>query len=210
MAICAPLRTTLLFIRTLIGCAVALVVAFTAAAHADVVYTWVPETLTGLPGGPFNLGQFVFTDAAVAGGSVDFSETCASPCNPLIQPEVQVTGDPSGLISIDDTVPGGGVQYPLTQNSFFASILFDLTFNSDGTLSGVVVENNDSSDLSVSGTGNDWSGTTNSDLLNCNGDGPACQITGYWQAIPEPSSLSLVGWGLIAIAVRARLRRNMA
>jgi hypothetical protein len=69
----------------------------------------------------------------------------------------------------------------------------DLTFNPDGTLSGIFDLTLINDQLMVSGAGRSWSGSLGSDsLLNTCAPPTYCPVTGYWIAtVPEPSSLAL-------------------
>jgi hypothetical protein len=94
----------------------------------------------------------------------------------------------SGRIGLGGEIPG-----PTWQG---ASSIFDLVFNSDGTLSGSLESTLDTIEddtLDVSGSGMDWSGFVNSEECNCGG-----QVEGYWSDpggsanVPEPQSIVML------------------
>ena len=166
-------------------------------------YTWIPETAAGFSGfspvGLFSLGQVGF-ESESAGSHFSFIGSCSypTPCAPAYS-----TGD-FGSFSIQSW----GGKKPIV----FVDV--SVTFNADGTLTGTVDYNDEGADYYLSGSGNDWSGQFNSDLLNCYDPNP-CQATGYWTnggsvPVPEPSTWMLLFAGGVAGAGVLFRRRSLA
>ncbi len=165
-------------------------------AEASETYTWqtVSESGASWYNGPLPDLVLTFSDAVVASGSYSFDEDYNG--EPICTP------GPTNLdgLQISRDVPGG-------YSNCVVEAYFDLTFDPDGTLSGGMNYLDLNAQFNLYGSGDQWSGTFNSDLLNCNyPPGYACQVTGYWQ-VPEPSTLALFGAGLFGFAGFAALRR---
>lgn len=145
-------------------------------AQASVIYNWISDTS--------NIGSLIFSDAAVSnGGQFHWQELCAY----AAPAHCAVTGDQAAVTYR----PGMGS--PFSQP--VVSIDLDVTFNSDLTLSGQVRYVDWDGSFTLAGDGAEWSGTMDSDFLNCKAP---CQVTGYWldppepANVPEPASIAIV------------------
>jgi hypothetical protein len=186
--------------KAALGGIFASLVAMTAPAQAGPMsYVWVPLTasgeVSGNPVGLFSLGSIGFA-SALAGNNFNFHTQCG--LGPFCAPEF-FTGN-FGAVSIQTNI--SGKMFPIID------VTVGVTFNGDGTLSGTVRYIDTGADYFLSGSGNAWSGSFNSDLINCRNPTP-CAATGYWLAqgpiqAPEPFTLSLFGAGLVGAAALRR------
>jgi hypothetical protein len=188
-------RSLVIFIFSLI-----LIVFVITKVYANVTYNFVFTSVKG-PIGNVDVSKFptnsvTFTDAAIQSGHAQFGyPNSVPPIEPCTQATLSTCMTNSGFVA--------GSVGPRGIPSGNASLLspytsFSVTFNSDGTLSGVLnlSDANDTSGLQSSGTSGLWKGLFGSDYSNlctgyiANGHGGGCQITGYWkQVVPVTSNL---------------------
>jgi hypothetical protein len=194
--------------RTVLALATLLLSA-AVPALADVTYDFVPTGFAAgagpadFTGNPFPTNFFTVTDGVVAGGAMDFTVACPGLTYNCPQPWPDYFL--KGLVGVSGVLPGA--------TSGFAAYPVDITFNPDGTLSGVFDIVLDQDELVVRGSGRNWSGEIGSDVFDggpvCDG---LCTVTGYWITtdhrrlpMPEPPGLALL---LPALAATLRLRRG--
>lgn len=149
-----------------------------------ITYSWHYSSVTGGPvdlsSGFYDLPSITFSDAAVQAGSYS-----ANNCGFAVFGNCTHAGDISQVNN-------------LGFNDFIAyySWNINVSFNSDGTLTGSISWNNDSKDYHSTGDHLAWSGDMNSDRLNCYPD--RCSMTGFWHTstspvpVPEPGSAVLL------------------
>jgi hypothetical protein len=176
----------------------------TMSANASVTYNWVPLTQAGHPG-LYDFGKITFEDAAVTNAGFSARMSCDSePITPPYDCTI-FEGDPSQASMTTASI--GGMGPPL-------GYAIDVSFNLDGTLSGETIYGDLGANFFVNGTGTNWSGQINSDLINCDAPNP-CQVTGYWHTddlsglhedLPEAPTLPLAVAGILA-AIWASGRR---
>jgi hypothetical protein len=137
------------------------------------------------------IGSITFSDSAVGTGSYATTQTCL-PC-------ASSGDDPAQM------------QVHLVNTSPLLSEHVSLTFNLDGTLSGIISYHDQGAFLDVQGDGALWSGKINADwLLTCPIGG--CSVTGYYFGpatanIPEPASAAIFA-GSLMLATLLRRRRG--
>ena len=183
------------------------------AARADVTFDFVQTSASGggphAPGYPFTGDfehiSFTFTDAQVIAGSTSGTASCSS--------------GPLSCIGI----PG----FVTSSDAGYGSITASLTFNTDGPLSGSIVNNSSPGmagrggyDFTLSGSDTSWTGTLlasdDQRYRECGAaSGPdACTFTGYFVGsvettgttgtVPEPATLAVLGAGLLGLAAARR------
>jgi hypothetical protein len=198
--------------RTVLGALIGLLVGvgclFAAPAKAGASYSWVPLTAVGQvnnsPVSVFSLGSLGFNHPFLAGDSFSFSGQCAFPRQSVCDPGFN-TGNFADFY-IQTSIPGRSLS--------ILSLTINVTFNADGTLSGMTDYTDVNADFRLGGSEYAWGGVFNSDLINCN-DPPGfpCLATGYWQGspiqtIPEPSVWSLILMGIVGIGVAIKMKRR--
>jgi hypothetical protein len=179
--------------------AVLLLLLWTLPALADVIYDFVTTSASGIAfNKPFTDPKIIMTvdDAVLASGSYNYSaQHCLGLAGCLTGP----LGDPTGI----NIKAGLDFWTPL-----FGSALVNLTF-SDDAIAGSIREQGQTLGLTASGSLTEWSGTINSDSLNCVG---VCSFTGYWQdtrtIVPEASSLTILLVGVLSLGLVPLLRRR--
>jgi hypothetical protein len=199
------MRATLKIILLLVSL---LVCARGTPASAET-YGWVPLTadgdVNGSPVGLFSLG-FISFEPALGGDNFSYSGECfPSGPPPFFNCAPGFSNGDFGSFTIEPSILGGMKPILLVD--------IDVTFNNDGTLSGVIDYNDDGADFFTSGTGNSWTGQFNSDFINCSNPTP-CEATGYWQGAPIPApepptwALLLGGMGVIGAAASLKQMRR--
>jgi hypothetical protein len=184
-----------------------------ASANAAVTYLYYPPVVS--PGYIFNFftGSLTVTDAAVASGRLDL--TLLGICHDRSGLScLGFEGNISGFISL--TVGDGIAQEVATDTDWTGRQDIHVTFNPDGTLSGLISGGGFTSAMRTMGSGFDWTGSWGSDARSCpdqnvptNRDG--CLDPGYWFTsaalplqVPEPRSLWLFTGGLFALLLALR------
>jgi hypothetical protein len=190
--------------RTAFALAVVSILA-AAPAWADVTYDFIAtsdgpapfDPGSSPPPTPWTAATFSVPDSVVESGSMAFTVNCASA---YLCPEPWPS-DITGSFAFGGLIPAATPYY---QPGSGYPVAVDITFNSDGTLSGNFDILEVSNELSLSGNDMSWSGIIGSDLTN------NYAISGYWTAadpVPEPSSLALL---LPALGVMFWRRRRAA
>jgi hypothetical protein len=168
-----------------------------AAAHASVLYEFVPTSMSTPPGAPYTtfsvVGSLELTDAAVAAGAFDLSDVVDFSFSVNLGFEFKLVAAPSdpippvatGIVSPTGELTDGFIRHLTTSDSL--EIV--------GDFAGV------------------WTGEfiTDGSADGCNLTAFPCQFTGTWEVVPvpEPGTLALLGAGGLA-AVYLRRRRQSA
>jgi hypothetical protein len=173
-------------VRTMLAPVAAAFVLATAPAYADVTYDFILESI-----GPDSIGYtlgtrpgttiawFTVTAAVVESGSMSF--TASASCSSCFSVDF-----PGYFLSAGFNVGGAVFDDGNDQNG-----MFDVTFNADGTLSGLTDFGSSSAGYQFGGTEYAWSGSAGAELYSS-----SFPITGYWLAddplpVAEPSGAAL-------------------
>jgi hypothetical protein len=81
--------------------------------------------------------------------------------------------------------------------NYVGDFVFGIQFNPDGTLSGSIHYSSYNDTIMISGSEFDWSGTMDSDGPFC--FSAPCQVSGYFEAVPEPASWQLFAAALLGL-----------
>ena len=199
-----------------------LALAGIGCAQATVVYDWVPLTSSeniGSDVGPINIqldvGQIVITDQAYQSGSLSIDYGPSSDAEGTIGEDGAIVDSPViSAFMANNNEPYGAFVEPTSDGFAFdgQSITADLSFLSNGRLSGSLDIFDYSDNFDSSGSGNLWSiFNLNSDYFTgagrCAGEEPnGCDAgTGYWQLadstadVPAPSAWSLFGLSILGV-----------
>lgn len=174
-------------------CALALAAA-APAAHANILYQFIPISMSTPPGAPYTndsvVGSFELTDAAFAAGSftladvINFSFRVDNATNMTLTPHFDdpILPEAHASIAADGSLFSGRIRH-LTTSDFL-----DMTGDAAGLWSGFFITDN---------------GFFDCDLSNF-----PCNFTGTWVvAANEPSSVAMFGAACVAAGWMWRRRR---